>query len=146
MPLLQLEGNTQEYVEDRVTGRVERLEREVAELQAALINVQKQSVVTLLNVLHAAMKEVASGKFDLKTPEVEVSGGSSKWEAIRQKYAGTRTGDVIGVLMLHGPMNQSQLAAALKTSNGNMSGNIIPQIKSLGLIVRDGSMWKLKEF
>lgn len=152
MPQPLLSGH-QEYVEDSAIDpaiaalhdRVDGLESRIDELEALAPKIKRDAVVMLLSLLTESLRHVASGKMDISEPAANLQSSSSKWDAIIQQYSGNRIGDVLKILLLHGPMNQNQIAAALRTDPSNMSKNIIPKVKALGLIVKNGNFWTLKE-
>jgi predicted nuclease with TOPRIM domain len=141
----------------------QRLEEELLSLRRELDDARIQneklerSLRTLrkqLGPLHHALRAVF-GEIELAVGEEEPApvasstsqpGASpSKWQAIRQKYSDSRIGDVVEILMLHGAMNQAQIAAALRTDASNVSKNIMPKIKALGLVVKNGDRWSLRD-
>ena len=130
--------------------RVEDLEDELARLKLQLgeikIEAQRSAVVTVLNLLGKSLKHIASGEFDIE--EVQSSSPSStqssKWDAIKKRLPPSLA-EAIGVLALHGSMNNSQLAAALGMARASCSSNIIPKLKAMGLIVKNGNNFELKE-
>lgn len=78
----------------------------------------------------------AMGVASAETDEVSAlpRAQGSRWEQIKQMHS-PQIGKAIDVLLAHGTMNMSQLAAALRISRGNCSGNLLPKLRSLGLIV-----------
>ena len=69
---------------------------------------------------------------------------SSRWDVIKQGLSG-RLAEAIDILLARGRMTTSQLAAAMKTSGGNVKDNIVKKLVSQGLVVRDGREFYLKQ-
>lgn len=68
----------------------------------------------------------------------------SRWEAIKQRNPG-RIAQAIDVLLLHGAMSTNQLAAAMRMDRSNCSKNVVVKMKSMGLIIKTGHEFSLKE-
>jgi hypothetical protein len=69
---------------------------------------------------------------------------TSRWELIKQRNPG-RIAQAIDVLLLHGTMNTSQLAAAMRMDRSNCGTNVVQKLKSMGLIVKNGNEFSLRE-
>lgn len=147
-PLLSA-GVAQEYVGEgtsnmELAARVESLNDRMEELEQSIEMVQRNAVVTLLNLLAASLKQVAAGKFDLADAPVVTGAASSKWEAIKQRNPG-RVAEAIDILLIHGPITTSQLAVNLKMNRTNCSGNLVPRLISMGICQRNGGLLQLRE-
>jgi hypothetical protein len=158
MSLPQLPGNVEVLTDPRdaetisrqktrireLEDEVEQLEKKIRNDKAAIHNL-RQRLAPLYHALKQTFgdMEVVVGDDPMSAPE-QSSAPNSKWEAIKQRHGG-RIAEVIDLLLIHGPMNQSQLAANLKTSGGNVSGNILPKLISMGLVVRRDGKVHLRE-
>lgn len=150
MSPLQLEGHIQEKESseiDSLASRIERVERDLANVKRDVV---RDSVIALLNIMHAAMREIASGKFDLDTAPLAVAGApiapqfDQKWEAWKQKLgAGEAPARVIDALLNHGPLNRTQLREAAGTAWSTLDA-ATARLKNLGLIEKIGDKWHLK--
>jgi hypothetical protein len=129
---------------------VSRLEARIARLESRLAGDLEQAtrnmVVVVLNLLSKSLKHVASGEFDLDdvSSSIASSAAPSKWDAIKKRLPPSLA-EAVSVLALHGSMNNSQLAAALGMGRNNCSSNIVPKLKAMGLIVKNGNNFELKE-
>jgi FtsZ-binding cell division protein ZapB len=120
----------------------ENLERSIRALRNQLSPLHRY-LRALFGEMELAVGEESNPAVPL--PAQTASVPKSKWQAIRERYSNSRVGDVIEMLMLHGAMNQSQLAAALRVDPSSVSKNIMPQVKALGLVVKDGDRWNLRD-
>lgn len=68
---------------------------------------------------------------------------SAKWDTIKKRNA-PRIAEAIDILLAHGTMNMSQLAAALHIGRSNCSGNVLPKLRAQGLIT-GGREFRLKD-
>lgn len=132
---------------DPAEDRFERLEREMEELReqfAAVRNeIKREAVVALLGLLTSAMREVASGKYDLSS--IRTDGAStSAWDAVKQRLA-PRLREAVDILLVQGSMFRTQLAAAMKMDYSNCNKNVITVLIRQGLVVENGRELALKE-
>jgi hypothetical protein len=98
----------------------------------------------VLSPLYRALQKIF-GELDeagIGDSNASVSGGS-KWDAIKSRNPG-RIAQAIDTLLLHGTMNTSQLAAAMKMDRSNCSNNVVTKMKSMGLIVKNGNEFSLR--
>jgi hypothetical protein len=75
--------------------------------------------------------------------ETAPSRDESKWDAIKRRQS-PRLAEAIDVLLAHGTMNMSQLAAALHIGKPNCSANVLPKLRAQGLITA-GREFRLKD-
>jgi hypothetical protein len=141
-PLLSTSLVEQDYVDTNLVD----LQNRVTRLEAQLDLVKRDAVVIVLNLLGKSLKHVASGELDLDDVSTSVasSAAPSKWDAIKKRLPPSLA-EAVSVLALHGSMNNSQLAAALGMARKSCSSNIVPKLKAMGLIVKNGNNFELKE-
>lgn len=144
-PLL---SGIQEYVQDETPALRSEIERLVDELRQersknAGIENGIRDLRRILSPLYDGLRLIF-GEMDAMRVESSPVAGNSKWEAIKARYQG-RIAEAIDVLLLHGTMNSSQLAAAMKMDRSNLSKNLLPKLSSMGLITRNGRDISLRE-
>lgn len=117
--------------------RLERLKEEAA--QAGVKELRK-----ILNPLHKALGAVF-GEMDAMQLGDEVSSpkSSAVWDSWKSRLGGT-SAKIIDALMLHGSMNQTQIAIATGLSRTNMP-TYIHKINKAGLIDKNGNEYSLKK-
>lgn len=125
--------------------RITELEDRIANLEAKIANNKRDAVVALLQMLSDSMRHIASGKMDIPDVTVAQAVGSSKWDALKRKYAGTNVEQAIDALLIHGKLTTVQLAANLKVGRSNAYNNIVPRLIRLGIITRQGADLVLRE-
>lgn len=142
-PLLAGEINPPEDRFERLQDEMDDLRQQFA---VARNEIKRDAVVALLGLLTSAMREMASGKYDLASIQTaaQTPATNSRWDAIKQRNPG-RISEAIDVLLVHGAMNTSQLAAAMKMDRSNCGANVVPKLSKMGLLVRNGRMFSLKE-
>lgn len=91
----------------------------------------------LLRVIHGELDEAGIDG------TVSVVSANPKWDAIKARNPG-RIAQAIDVLLIHGTMNNSQLAAAMKMNRSNCSNNVVTKLRSMGLIIKNGSELSLR--
>lgn len=130
---------------DCLSDRVKELEQRLDQLEAGRAAIKREAVVALLNLLVKSLKHVASGEIDLDEAPVQATTASGKWQAIVERHKGTRIGQVIEMLMLYGPLNQSQIAANLGIDPSNVSKNIMPDLVARGLVEKVNGKVQLRD-
>lgn len=145
---LQLRGEVQDPQLLRLQNEIQRLKTELhlSELRREQLEEQNpRSIAQLRRVLaplYVALQQVFG--------QMEAIGGEeglanpSKWDTIKQRYPG-RIAQAIECLELHGEMNVTQLANAMKMDRGNCGTNVVRKLAGLGLLVRNGRMFSLKD-
>lgn len=118
------------------------LQRAQQEFRSSLVKVERKAVITLLGILQTAMKDVAAGKFDLAS--VEVNESSSKWEIVKQRLQ-PRHQQAIDILLVQQPMTRKQLSSALKMNYTNCVNNIVAPLLRQGLLIDGVSGLVLKD-
>jgi len=134
--------NTRDEELDSLSARVAELESSLAEAES---RAKREAVVTVLNLLGAALRQVASGKIEMPPLDVATTTApSSRWEAIKQRNPG-RIAQAVDTLLVHGTMSVSNLASAMRMDRSNCSKNVVTKLRSMGLLVIDGTGFKLKD-
>jgi len=130
--------DTSDVVDPAISALHERIDE--LETQAA-----RRAVITVLNLLAQALKQVASGQMDLAEPVVSAAPQfDPKWEAWKQKLgAGTAPARIIDAILNHGPLNRTQLRAASEAGWSTLDA-ATGRLKNLGLIEKVGDKWNLK--
>lgn len=149
MSQFQLEGNV-----DTRDQEILALRNQLARLDEALrmeriktgsVEAGARELRRILTPLFSALKQIYGEMDDMQIADSPAAtNNNSKWEAIKSRNPG-RIAEAIDVLLIHGGMTSSQLAASLKMNRSNCSGNLIPKLHSLGLAVRNGSVISLKQ-
>jgi hypothetical protein len=160
MPQRQLEGEVvpERAPDDRdliIRGlRTQLAEAEdssrVARMKVAQIEGGLRQLRSFLAPLHSWMKDIFGELNAMGIAEGMPAPGTpvalnSKWDVIKSHHPG-RIAEAIDILLAHGRMNTAQLAVAMKTSHGNCKDNIVKRLAALGLIVREGREFRLKDF
>lgn len=131
------------YVEagSDVQDEITRLESRVTALENLMASVDRRAVIAVLNVLGAAMREVAAGKYDLSSPSDADDG---KWDQIKRGLE-PREQKVIDVLLIQKAMSRKQIAAAVQMNYTNCVNNVIGPLVRKGWLVDQGGAIRLKE-
>src|SRR5580698_3969091 len=109
MPLPQLEGHVQEYLDEQGPDQITQLHQRIDALEGRLSDVKRDAVIAVLNLLAKSLKHVASGEFDID--EVTTAASSpSKWEPIKKRLA-PRLSEAIDIFLAQGSLKRTQLAA-----------------------------------
>ena len=155
---LMLEGNVDhsatELARLREENRTLRIENSTlkAELEAtrAENEVAIGSLRRCLTPLYQALQRVF-GDMDAIAPvgdEPAATGsaanGNSRWDAIKQRNPG-RIAEAIDALLIHGPLNVSQMAAVIHIDRSNCSKNVVGKMLRMGIAERDGQKIRLRE-
>jgi hypothetical protein len=123
-----------------------RMERKKSDgIEPALKEIQRVTL-PFYNILRAVHGELDSLGITNSGATVSASTSpahDSRWDAIKSRLA-PRLREAVDVLLVHGRMNTTQLAAALKTSRGNCADNIVQKLKTMGIIIKDGRDYSLK--
>jgi len=147
MPQPLLSGES-EYIEADgpvdLETRVRDLERHVAHIESAQAQTKRDAVIILLNLLNAALEQVASGKLDIASTEASHASSDARWDAIKSRLP-RRHAEAVDILLLHGSMNRTQLAAAMKMDYSNCTKNVIGVLMRQGIIVSNGRDLTLKQ-
>lgn len=99
----------------------------------------------ILSPLYKALQKVFDELDSMDTADGSAtSTGNSRWDAIKARNPG-RIAQAIDVLLLHGSMNSSQLAAAMRMNRSNCSNNVVVKMKAMGLIVKNGNDISLRQ-
>jgi DNA-binding transcriptional ArsR family regulator len=151
MPLPQIEGHVEEYIEtpeNKLRERVTELENRVNDLEFSLSGIKRDAVVALLKTLGESLHHVASGKFDLDATvamtAVAAPQFDPKWEVWKQKLGpSTAPARVIEAILGHGPLTRTQLRAAGELGWSTLD-KATSRLNNLGLIEKVGDKWNLK--
>lgn len=121
--------------------RVERLEREVANLKQSAMEAAKQGVEIMLRRMFSPLHKATS----VLVGDALVDDGvqsNGKWEVIKQRM-GPRLAEVIDLLLVQGPMTTSQIAAATRSS-GEAARQRLDKLRGQGLVEKNGQNFFLK--
>jgi hypothetical protein len=149
---------------DALRDKVESLEQELRQARAEVIRLRATSDTATMAVtelrrqlgpLYRAFRavfgeiELVVGKDDAApvsaTAAPPANGTqSSRWDAIKRGLP-PRLAQAVDIVLLHGSMNNSQLAAAMKMDRTNCSNNVTSKLKSMGLFIKNGNIYSLKE-
>jgi hypothetical protein len=124
-----------------------RLERKKSEgVMPALEEIQRVTLpfFNILRAVHGELDALGIASNGAAARSAATVAPDSRWDAIKSRLP-PRLRDAIDVLLVHGVMSVSQLAAALKTSRQNCGDNIVKKLKSMGLIIKEGRELSLKQ-
>lgn len=150
----------QEYVEDDSSQELSRLrdqiaqlkdELEVAQLEARNAKSQAARAVSALRQqltpLYRGLQNLF-GELDRIEPAAPdavapaANGANPRWEALKRRFPG-KPAEIIDAILELGPLNTTQLAAALRC-NRQVIPNHIHTLNKAGAIVKNGGVFSLK--
>ena len=138
-----LEGVQEPEYVDPVGEDLARLEERVTALESLAASADRRAVIAILNVLGAAMREVASGKYELSAPAVaapqaHATAGLELWKS----KLGGQAARIIDALV-HGPKTRAQLIIVTGIGDKNIS-QVIYKVNKANLIAKVGDTYSLK--
>jgi hypothetical protein len=135
-------GLKAQLAEVREELRMER--KKSAGIEPALKEIQRVTLpfYNILRAVHGELDALGITNNGASASSAPVA-HDSRWDAIKSRLS-PRLREAVDVLLVHGRMNTTQLAAALKTSRGNCADNIVQKLKTMGIIIKDGRDFSLK--
>src|ERR1035438_10215818 len=135
-------GLKAQLAEVREELRMER--KKSAGIEPALKEIQRVTLpfYNILRAVHGELDALGITNNGASASSAPVA-HDSRWDAIKSRLS-PRLREAVDVLLVHGRMNTTQLAAALKTSRGNCADNIVQKLKTMGIIIKDGRAFSLK--
>jgi hypothetical protein len=145
--LLMLNGGTEHDNNAQINAELASLKARVEKLEAQQSRAKEEAVIALLNLFSQAMREIATGKFDLNVAPTgtgnSVTDRMDKWEAVKKRLSHGE-GEVIDALLTCGPRTNTQLKTLLK-KHYNTVAEITKKLSNLGFLTRVGEAWGLKD-
>ena len=151
MSQLALEGHVVDTHEDelfRLRQQLQRLDEalRLERIKNGALESSVRDVRDILTPLYRSLR-LLFGEIDgmnLGDSTANMQSESPKWEAIKRRLR-PKAAEAIDILMTHGAMNTSQLAAALHMNRSNVTGRVVYELNRLGLLVKNGREFSLKQ-
>lgn len=136
---------------------ISRLRRELAEARAETASVRSDNaraigtlrqtlspLFTGLKVIFGEMESIAPDSGNGQTPAAQPDNSKlAVWRSYQQKLGGKKS-EFIGAMLEHGAMTAEQIRVVTHTRRSTVP-QVIYELKKLGLVVKDGNKYSLKE-